>query len=182
MKKVLSLFLAFLLVFSFSACSPDENSSNLLESGQESQEIVESQNESEDQDTQDEEDNLIERLKDQLNASREEAASQNEEPSDSSQSEPQADSSQSEPQADSSQSEPQADSSQSEPQADSSQSEPQADSSQSEPQSITVYITETGEKYHQSGCQYLKKSKIAIDLEKAKSQGYTPCSRCNPPA
>lgn len=155
MKKVLSLFLAFLLVFSFSACSPDENSSNLLESGQESQEIVESQNESEDQDTQDEEDNLIERLKDQLNASREEAASQNEEPSDSSQSEPQA---------------------------DSSQSEPQADSSQSEPQSITVYITETGEKYHQSGCQYLKKSKIAIDLEKAKSQGYTPCSRCNPPA
>lgn len=146
MKKVLSLFLAFLLVFSFSACSPDENSSNLLESGQESQEIVESQNESEDQDTQDEEDNLIERLKDQLNASREEAASQNEEPSDS------------------------------------SQSEPQADSSQSEPQSITVYITETGEKYHQSGCQYLKKSKIAIDLEKAKSQGYTPCSRCNPPA
>lgn len=137
MKKVLSLFLAFLLVFSFSACSPDENSSNLLESGQESQEIVESQNESEDQDTQDEEDNLIERLKDQLNASREEAASQNEEPSDS---------------------------------------------SQSEPQSITVYITETGEKYHQSGCQYLKKSKIAIDLEKAKSQGYTPCSRCNPPA
>ena len=155
MKKVLSLFLAFLLVFSFSACSPDENSSNLLESGQESQEIVESQNESEDQDTQDEEDNLIERLKDQLNASREEAASQNEEPSDSSQSEPQA---------------------------DSSQSEPQADSSQSEPQSITVYITETGEKYHQIGCQYLKKSKIAIDLEKAKSQGYTPCSRCNPPA
>lgn len=155
MKKVLSLFLAFLLVFPFSACSPDENSSNLLESGQESQEIVESQNESEDQDTQDEEDNLIERLKDQLNASREEAASQNEEPSDSSQSEPQA---------------------------DSSQSEPQADSSQSEPQSITVYITETGEKYHQSGCQYLKKSKIAIDLEKAKSQGYTPCSRCNPPA
>ena len=44
-----------------------------------------------------------------------------------------------------------------------------------------VYITETGEKYHKSGCQYLKKSKIEITLEEAKANGYTPCSRCRPP-
>jgi competence protein ComEC len=44
-----------------------------------------------------------------------------------------------------------------------------------------VYITETGEKYHKSGCQYLKKSKIEITLEEAKAYGYTPCSRCRPP-
>ena len=35
-------------------------------------------------------------------------------------------------------------------------------------------------KYHSDGCQYLKKSKIAIDINSAKSRGYTPCSRCNP--
>lgn len=50
-----------------------------------------------------------------------------------------------------------------------------------EPQSITVYITETGEKYHLPNCRYLSKSKITISLEKAKSQGYTPCSVCKPP-
>lgn len=45
----------------------------------------------------------------------------------------------------------------------------------------TVYITETGDKYHQEGCRYLSKSKIAISLEEAKAQGYTPCSVCKPP-
>jgi len=44
-----------------------------------------------------------------------------------------------------------------------------------------VYITETGEKYHKIGCQYLKKSKIEITLEEAKANGYTPCSKCHPP-
>lgn len=44
----------------------------------------------------------------------------------------------------------------------------------------TVYITNTGEKYHASGCQYLRKSKIAISESKAIAQGYTPSSRCNP--
>jgi ribosome modulation factor len=48
------------------------------------------------------------------------------------------------------------------------------------PKSYTVYITKTGEKYHASGCQYLAKSKIAIDKAKAISQGYTACSRCKP--
>lgn len=43
----------------------------------------------------------------------------------------------------------------------------------------TVYITETGSKYHSGGCRYLSKSKIPIPLSRAKS-AYTPCSRCNP--
>ena len=46
---------------------------------------------------------------------------------------------------------------------------------------VTVYITETGKKYHRDGCSYLKKSKIEISLKDAKAQGYTPCSRCKPP-
>jgi Predicted hydrolase (metallo-beta-lactamase superfamily) len=48
-------------------------------------------------------------------------------------------------------------------------------------QSVTVYITNTGEKYHTDGCQYLRKSKIEITLKDAKSQGYSPCSKCHPP-
>ncbi len=44
-----------------------------------------------------------------------------------------------------------------------------------------VYITKTGEKYHTSTCSYLKKSKIPISLSDAIRQGYTPCSRCDPP-
>ncbi len=46
--------------------------------------------------------------------------------------------------------------------------------------SKTVYITRTGEKYHRSGCQYLRQSKIAIDKADAIDRGYTACSRCNP--
>ena len=44
-----------------------------------------------------------------------------------------------------------------------------------------VYITATGEKYHRAGCRYLSQSKIAVRLSDAKSQGYTPCSVCDPP-
>ena len=44
----------------------------------------------------------------------------------------------------------------------------------------TVYITDTGEKYHSGGCRYLKKSKHAIGIARAKSSGYTACSRCSP--
>lgn len=50
-----------------------------------------------------------------------------------------------------------------------------------EPVSVTVYITKTGEKYHRSGCRYLSRSKIAISLTDARSQGYAPCAVCNPP-
>ena len=46
--------------------------------------------------------------------------------------------------------------------------------------SKTVYITKTGKKYHSDGCQYLKKSQIAIDKDEAESRGYTPCSKCSP--
>lgn len=51
-------------------------------------------------------------------------------------------------------------------------------SAASTPQSRTVYITNTGSKYHKSGCQYLRKSKISISLSEAKSRGYTACSVC----
>ncbi len=46
---------------------------------------------------------------------------------------------------------------------------------------ITVYITETGAKYHRSGCRYLSKSKIETTLSKATAKGYEPCKVCNPP-
>lgn len=46
---------------------------------------------------------------------------------------------------------------------------------------ITVYVTNTGSKYHREGCQYLRQSQIPISLDDAISEGYEPCSRCNPP-
>ena len=46
---------------------------------------------------------------------------------------------------------------------------------------ITVYIANTGKKYHLSGCRSLKKSKIPISLNDAKRKGYEPCSICKPP-
>jgi hypothetical protein len=47
---------------------------------------------------------------------------------------------------------------------------------------MTVYITSTGSKYHNSGCYYLNQSSQPIDLTEACSQGYTPCSVCSPPS
>lgn len=46
--------------------------------------------------------------------------------------------------------------------------------------SQTVYRSKTGEKYHRDGCQYLKKSKIAITVSEAQNLGLTPCSKCKP--
>ncbi|MCD7863720.1 MAG: DUF5011 domain-containing protein [Lachnospiraceae bacterium] len=46
--------------------------------------------------------------------------------------------------------------------------------------SETVYITNTGSKYHRGSCRYLKKSKIAISKADAIAQGYDACSVCNP--
>lgn len=43
-----------------------------------------------------------------------------------------------------------------------------------------VYITKTGKRYHREGCSALMSS-IAVQLKKAKEQGYTPCKICNPP-
>jgi methylphosphotriester-DNA--protein-cysteine methyltransferase len=45
----------------------------------------------------------------------------------------------------------------------------------------TVYITNTGEKYHTERCASLRKSKISIRLDQAVSRGYEPCKRCKPP-
>lgn len=46
----------------------------------------------------------------------------------------------------------------------------------------TVHITRTGSKYHRGGCSYLRKSDYTMNILDAIKQGYTPCSRCNPPA
>ncbi len=46
--------------------------------------------------------------------------------------------------------------------------------------SRTVYITRTGEKYHRAGCRYLRQSCIPVKLSIAQSQGYSPCSVCDP--
>lgn len=59
--------------------------------------------------------------------------------------------------------------------------EPEEEPEPATPVSVTVYVTKTGEKYHKSGCQYLRKSKIAIDLDDAIAEGYTACSKCGPP-
>lgn len=46
----------------------------------------------------------------------------------------------------------------------------------------TVYVTNSGSKYHNAGCRYLWNSSIAMSLSDAKASGYTACSVCNPPA
>jgi micrococcal nuclease len=46
----------------------------------------------------------------------------------------------------------------------------------------TVYVTNSGTKYHLEGCSSLRRSKIAISLADAVKSGYGPCSICNPPA
>ena len=46
----------------------------------------------------------------------------------------------------------------------------------------TVYVTDTGSKYHRYGCQYLRESCHGMTLSQAKQAGYTACSRCDPPA
>lgn len=44
----------------------------------------------------------------------------------------------------------------------------------------TVYITNSGNKYHRAECKYLSKSEIPIKKSEAINEGYTPCSVCNP--
>lgn len=46
--------------------------------------------------------------------------------------------------------------------------------------SLTVYITNTGEKYHRYGCRYLRKSCISISKSSAISRGYSACKICKP--
>lgn len=45
---------------------------------------------------------------------------------------------------------------------------------------LTVYVTDTGSKYHRAGCRHLDASKAAIPLSRAKS-AYKPCKVCHPP-
>lgn len=44
----------------------------------------------------------------------------------------------------------------------------------------TVYVTNTGEKFHKSSCHYLKSSKKEIAFEKALELRFTACSVCKP--
>lgn len=45
----------------------------------------------------------------------------------------------------------------------------------------TVFVTETGTKYHAESCKALAKSKIAISFDDAIARGYGPCALCLPP-
>jgi hypothetical protein len=45
--------------------------------------------------------------------------------------------------------------------------------------SVTVYVTDTGTKYHRAGCRYLKGSSHPISLEEARRR-YEACKVCKP--
>ena len=47
-------------------------------------------------------------------------------------------------------------------------------------QGVTVYVTDTGEKYHRENCKYLAKSSNPILMEKL-GANYQPCKVCSPP-
>jgi micrococcal nuclease len=49
------------------------------------------------------------------------------------------------------------------------------------PAELTVYVTNTGKKYHREGCNSLSRSKIALTLGDAARSGYEPCGICKPP-
>ncbi len=46
----------------------------------------------------------------------------------------------------------------------------------------TVYVTQSGTKYHRESCSALSRSKIPLALENAIGKGYLPCGICHPPA
>ena len=46
-------------------------------------------------------------------------------------------------------------------------------------QTTTVYITNSGSKYHRDNCRLLK-SRVPISLKDAKARGYEPCKVCKP--
>lgn len=48
------------------------------------------------------------------------------------------------------------------------------------PVDVTVYITNTGLKYHRSTCRFLDESQIQTTLDDAKAAGYEPCGVCDP--
>lgn len=46
---------------------------------------------------------------------------------------------------------------------------------------VVVYVTKTGNKYHRLDCSYLNDPVYYITLSQAQKDGYTACSRCDPP-
>lgn len=42
----------------------------------------------------------------------------------------------------------------------------------------TVYITDSGKKYHAKNCSLVKTGKKGIELKAAIKEGYTPCKMC----
>jgi hypothetical protein len=46
---------------------------------------------------------------------------------------------------------------------------------------VKVYVTPSGSRYHEKGCDYLSDKAFQISLKEAKKNGYTACSKCNPP-
>ena len=56
----------------------------------------------------------------------------------------------------------------------------ESSNSQNQTNDRTVYVTNTGDRYHSAGCSSLRKSKIPMSISDAQAQGYTPCGNCNP--
>jgi micrococcal nuclease len=46
--------------------------------------------------------------------------------------------------------------------------------------SVIVFVTKTGDRYHQTGCRHLARSHIPMQLAAAVKR-YTPCAVCRPP-
>ncbi|MCX8050389.1 MAG: hypothetical protein N3B17_00645 [Chlorobi bacterium] len=42
----------------------------------------------------------------------------------------------------------------------------------------TVYVTNTGVRYHRDGCKWLYRSRRPMTLRQAEEAGYTPCKVC----
>jgi len=49
------------------------------------------------------------------------------------------------------------------------------------PAATTVYVTNSGQKYHRENCSALSRSKIAVTLGEAWRSDYEPCGICTPP-
>lgn len=49
-------------------------------------------------------------------------------------------------------------------------------------EAVTVYVTNTGNRYHREGCASLSRSKNPISPAEAIKAGYAPCKICMPPA
>lgn len=66
------------------------------------------------------------------------------------------------------------------PSSSSSSSSQSGSSGQADTNGLTVYITDTGSKYHRNGCRYLSRSQHAISKSDAQARGYGACSVCRP--